>query len=227
MTELTFTFETLSLEDHPETPITVNIICTLRENFTVTLAQGSSARDLYIEVSAHTSLSKTFFKLVHEDRQLFDGFLLLREHNIKNGSNIYLSVYLQSGLLSVNFTKLSKTRKAIRSYIFAMTPEEVKKFFEAQHTLYIKVPVSDTVGTLRFNLDKPMSEDPSFYMESLARARQTGPRGQFLSFKELAPKNYEGKFYGDLAPDVYNSKGIPGKTVDTIISIMEGLLDSV
>ena len=216
--------DSLTIAAEPEEPMTVYIICSIRPSFSIAVNSGFSIRDLYIEVSAHTSLSRSYFKLIYDNKELVDGFRLITEKGLRDGSKVYLSGFMQSGLLSVNFTRLSKTRRAVRSYIFSLTPKEVADFFEAKFTLEIKIPIGEVVGTLTFKLEKPLPRDPVKYHQSVALYKKKG--SHFPKKRHIDSNTVEGNFYGDLRPDVYNSKGVPGRTVDTIVSLMENLLDS-
>ncbi len=79
-------------------------------------------------------------------------------------------------------------------------------------------------GGLNFSLDDPFNQDPEYYAESLERVFDFGRTHFFHSLSKIGNKGFRGKFNGDLPPDVFNSRGVPGRTVDTLISILEGLL---
>ena len=207
--------------------MTLNIVCNMRELFSVHLPSDASVRDLYIEVSAKTSLSKSFFKLLHNYQILADNFRLLSELHIQNGFRIILHVIIQSGANIINGSDLSPARKAIRNYVFQMTPQQVDDFFEARQGLCIKVPLTNSVGTLKFHLDEPMPQNADFYIEAMERLNDLGQICHLHSVQEMSNNWWQGKFHGDLVPEVFNSKGVPGKTVDTIISILDGLLKSL
>ena len=171
-----------------------------------------------------TSLSKISFKLNTEHRQLPDSMLLLPEYDAKNGTNIYLNVHIQSGL-GGNIDNLTPARLAIGSYVFNMCPQDMKDFFEAKHTLCVKIPVGrNATGSLKFRLDEPLNQDPEYYAESLERVFHFGQTQFFHSLTKISNKGFREKFDGDLAPDVFNSPGVPGRTVRTLISNLEGLL---
>ena len=207
--------------------MTLNIVCNMRDLFSVTVPLDSSVRDLHIEVSAKTSLSRSFFKLMHKYQILTDNFRLLSEFDIRDGSKITLNVSIQSGVASIENSSISPAQKAIRAHILKMKPQEVDDFFEAKHGLSIKVPIHNSFGTLKFKLDEPMPTDADFYQESWARVRNMTQVKELHSVREVSSNWWQGKFYGDLVPEVFNSKGVPGKTVDTIISILDSLLSSL
>ena len=207
--------------------MTLHLVCNMRDLFSVTLPYDSSVRDLYIEVSARTALSKTFFKLIHNYQVLTDNFRLLSELSIRNESKVKLNVNIQSGVNSLENSNLTPARKAIRDYVLRMTPKQVNDFFDAKHGLCIKVPLNDAVGILKFKLDEPMPQNADFYDEAWQRVKDMGQICQLHSVEEVSSNWWQGKFHGDLVPEVFNSKGVPGKTVDTIISIMDGLLKSI
>lgn len=207
--------------------INFTVVCTVGESFTISLPKESAMRDIYIEVSIKTSLSKTFFKLSTEQPQkLPDNLSPIEEFKLINGSKLYMSVNIQSGIMS-EFESMSPARRAIRSYVMAMSPAEVKDFFNATHRLCIKIPVSPvSTGTLKFSLDEPMNTEPEFYAESLERMYDIGKTHYIHSLTKTGEKSVKGKFDGDLAVDVFNSKGVPGRSVDTLISILESLLSA-
>ena len=207
--------------------MTLHLICNMRDLLSVTVPTDSSVRDLHIEVSAKTSLSRAFFKLIHRYQILTDNVRLLSEFKIVDGSKIILNVNVKSGMASIENMQLSPARKAIRDYVLKMTPTQVNDFFDAKHGLCIKVPVRDSYGTLKFKLDEPMPTNADFYTEAWQRVEDMGQISQFHSVTQVTSNRWQGKFYGDLVPEVFNSKGVPGKTVDTIISIMDGILNSM
>ncbi len=47
-----------------------------------------------------------------------------------------------------------------------MYPQDVNDLFEAKHSVCVNIPVeSNVVGTLKFSLDEPLSQDPEVYTE--------------------------------------------------------------
>ena len=149
--------------------LSLPVVCSLRETFTVKVHTNATLRDIYLEVSMETSLSKSFFKLNTEHKQLPDSLLLLSEYDVRNGTKIYLNVHIQSGLIG-NIDNLTPARRAIRSYVFNMCPQDVKDFFEAKHTVCVKIPVGrNAIGSLKFSLDQPLNQDPEYHAKSLER----------------------------------------------------------
>ena len=195
----------------PET-MTLSLICNLRDLFSVQLPSDASVRDLYIEVSAKTSLFKTFFKLLHNYQLLADNFRLLRELNIRSGSRITLHVNIQSGVNCLDEASMTPARKTIRNDVFQLTPQQVDDFFEARQGLCIKVPLSaNSIGTLKFHLDEPMPQNTEFYIEASERLNDLGQNCHLHSVQEMSDNWWRGKFHGDLVPKCSTPKGSLGK----------------
>ena len=106
-----------------------------------------------------------------------------------------------------------------------MTPEQVRDFFEAKHVIAIQVPYGGGIGTLSFDLEEPLSQDPAFYHGNLLRMFHVGQTRLFHSILMLGEGSF--KYNGDLNAAGFTSKRVPGKTVDTLITNLEGFLKTV
>ena len=169
--------------------ISLPVVCSIRGTFTVKAPSNATLRDIYLEVSMETSQSKSVFKLNTEHKQLPDILLLLPEYDVKNGTKIYLNVHIQSGLIG-NIDNLTPARQATRSYVFEMCPQDVKDFFEAKHTVCVKIPVGrNAIGSLKFSLDEPLNQEPEFYAESPEQISDFGPAHFFHSLSKIATKD--------------------------------------
>ena len=154
----------------------------MRETFTVHLTGYSfTTRDVYLEVSATTSISRTLFQLYFSGTKLPDTIMDLKDFDINNHATIVLHLNVQSGEVNSNFAQLSPARLAVRKYAFSMGPEEVRSFFRAESILRFKIPVAHTFGIgvskkvlVMFQLDTPLSDDPDFYNETFERMSDHG-----------------------------------------------------
>ena len=155
--------------------LTLHIKSATRQIFTVHLVgHRITSRDVYIEVSKMTSVSKLRFDLYFANSKLPDTLVALTEFDITNGATFILHVKIQSGNLYPHFTKLPKSRQAVRKHVYAMSPNQIKKFFAAQLTIQCRIPVAHTMGTLRFKLHDPLPDDPNFYDTQFDRIEEFG-----------------------------------------------------
>ena len=218
-----------SLSSRPPTDenYTLTIICPLKAPFSIELPKKSTLRDLHIEVSARLSFSRSIFKLATKtSKNIPDNLTFFSEFGLKNGDKVYLNVNIQSGF-KFNLAKCSPARKAVRRHVLAMTPEQVRDFFEAKHVIAIQVPYGGGIGTLSFHLEEPLSQDPAFYHGNLLRMFHVGQTRLLHSILMLDEGSFKGKYNGDLNAADFTSKGVPAKTVDTLITILEGFLKTV
>ena len=71
--------------------------------------------------------------------------MLLYNYGIRNGTKLYVDVNIESGQIR-NF-------RAITRYVHKMSPQEVRDFFEAKHTVCINIPMKTGIETLEFSLE--------------------------------------------------------------------------
>ena len=208
--------------------VTLFIVSSMRASFTIQMPELSAARDIHLEISRKTSLSRSFFKLATDSKELPDNLSPMADFGVQHGTKIYLNVSVESGILRNKVTKLNSAQKTIRQHVYQMKPEEVSAFFDAEHTVYIRLMLpTGIIGRLKFRLDRPLSSDPDFYATALERVFDKGQSGRIHSLHKTSTSNYKGKFHGDLSPDVFNSRGVPGRTVDTLVCILDNLLSMV
>ena len=209
--------------------ISILIISSMKKPFTINVPPTCSIRDIYLEISLVTSLSRTFFSLSTKDsKALPDKISPISEFEISNGTKIYLSVNIQSGLLKTKIAKMSAAQKSIRAYVFAMKPEQVRDFFNAEYQVEIKLKLpSAQMGRLRFKLDRPLSQDPDHYTRALERLFDFGQTNELKNVSKTSNTSYTGQFHGDLPPDVFSSSGVPARTVDTVVAVLDNLIRMV
>ena len=197
----------------------------LRDTLTLKL-QGPrvTLRDIFLEVSIQLSISCNFFQLFYSGKKLANSLIDVTEVGIQTtGSTVFLQPNVRSGDFSSNFSELSPARQAIRTYAFGLNSETVKEFFNGVATLYIRIPVGSTFGTLTLQMNEPLSDDPEFYMQTFERIADTGESQRVHSLKKDL-KTYQGKFNGDISAELFNSRGTPGRGVDTVVCILDNLL---
>ena len=204
--------------------ITLNVKCYMRDQLTIEIDTASTTRDIYLQVSAKTSISRTLFQLFFCGDKLPDTIVEIDNYNIKHGAMVLLHPHVQSGLFGANFVQLSPARQAVRKYAYGLNPDSVESFFRAETTLRIRIPVAHIYGILKFKLDTPLSDDPQFYIANFERRADLGETQIVHSMTNPADLTYSGKFNGDLAPDLFNSRRTPGRTVDTITCMLDNLL---
>ena len=212
----------------PADLINLHVVSSMRPAFDITLSKSSALRDIHLQISVQTSLSRSFFKLSTETKPMPDDLTPISELGIENGHKIYLNVNIESGILKNKVKKLTIAQKAIRAYVYQMKAEEIKKFFSAEHTVFIRLTLPNGLGgRLKFKLDKPLNEDPKFYAPALEQVFVRGQTGRIRGLRQTGESSFKGMYHGDLPPEVFDSKCIPGKTVDTIVSILDNLISTV
>ena len=208
--------------------ITLNVTSSMRPAFTITLSKSSALRDIHLEVSIKTSLSRSFFKLSTETKPLPDNLSPITQFSITNGTTIYLTVNIQSGIMRSEVNQLTAAQKGVRSHVFQMKPEEISEFFAAKQSVQIRLPFpGGLTGTLKFKLDQPLSDDPDFFAPALERVFDRKGICKVQDMYKTSASSFKGKFRGDLPPEVFNSKGVPGKSVDTLVCILDNLIKNV
>ncbi len=127
---------TFSLAQQPTDLITLSVVCVLRKPLTVkVLESGGTLRDIYLEVSMVTSLSKSSFKLNTESEQLPDRLFVHSAYGIRNGTKIYLSVGL---LCDQGLENLTPARRTIRRHVYSMRPPRCERLLRGQaHSAYL------------------------------------------------------------------------------------------
>lgn len=203
--------------------MTINVDCALRPCEAIQLPASATGRDLYLQVSASTNLSRKLFKLLFRSTLIEDTFNQLSQYGIVSGVNVSLLPNITAGQMSSNFAKLDPARQAIRKYAFSLSVATVQRFFSAEEELKVRIPVAGQWGTLKFKLDNPMPEESLTLPETADRYSDVS---MLHSVKQPNDRTYSGKFSGSLKPDSLDSRGVPSRTVDTIVNILENLLDT-
>ncbi len=168
-----------------------------------------------------TSLSKSSFKLSSESKQLPDCFFLLSEYGVRNGTKIYLSVGIQCGQGMENLTP---ARRIFTRHVYSMSPQDVKDSFEAKHTVHILLRDADGIAALIFFLDNPMNQQPNYYTQ---KGRNVEVVSGFNVLRCGHPPKKSGPEVSEsyLPLGVFNGRGVPGKTVDTLVSLLDAFLE--
>jgi hypothetical protein len=193
----------------------------------IELPQPATGRDLHIKISTMTNLSRSRrqFKLFHNSKQVEipDTLLPLAESGISSGARIPLVTNILTGQLSTNFEQIDPAQKAIiRQYVYSLPPSTIQRFFNADETLILRIPIMHTWATLKFRLDKPMTEDSIPPLETGTYKEQS----VIHRVRKRDERTLAGRFNGGLPEYLFDSQGIPSRTVDTVVSILDNLLDS-
>ncbi len=220
---------TFSLAQQPTDLISLSVLTVYKEPLTVKVHQNGTLRDIHLEVSRATSLSRSFFTLTTEAIQHLSDtmFVLLSRYGIRNDTKIYVSMNIPVGHIHY-LESLPPERRAVRRYVYGMNPQNVEDFFGAKITLYIPSPNpwNSSIGLFRFGLDQPIKLHPKYYTSTLGRCHSSGGRGLHI----LRPVNFygngglRGQFSSDPPYDAFDSRGVPVKTVDHLVGLLANLL---
>ncbi len=127
---------------------------------------------------------------------------------------------------------LTPERRPIRSFVYTiMQPQNLTKSFDGEIAMFIRMLAFATnplFGSIKFQLDKPLSQYPRFYLKSLNRVVDLKLQKRFNhSLSDISHQKFECKYQSDLPDDFFNSRGVPGKTVETLVSLLEGLHETL
>jgi hypothetical protein len=210
--------------------MTIEINCGMKKCEPVCLPRSATGRDLYLSVSTATNLSRRLFKLYSKSQSTLipDGLIPLADYRVVSGSQVSLLPNLQSGSTGSNFEQIDPARQAIHTYVFSLSAQAVKAFFDAEAEIRVPIPVGRQSGVLKFRLHHPLPTrslpaDDELDINSAANFPNIH---RFRCVKRPDDRTMTGKFSGSLPSECYDSYGVPGRTVDTMVQILENVLET-
>lgn len=199
-------------------PMVIYINCAMRTCNPLEMSPLATGRDIYIQVSIATNLSRKNFKLFYKSALIQDNLLSLSSSGVTSGSQVSLHPNIRSGS---NFVELDPVREAIRKYVFSLSSAFINDFFEAREELAVRIPVGGQWGNLKFKLDKPLPSEPF----DLSNVEQMEDMSN-VQLGQLDQHTYLGHYSGSIPRESYDSRGVPSRTVDTVVSILDDFVSS-
>ena len=136
--------------------MTIHLDCAMWRCESLTIPVSATCHDLYIQVAQSTGMSCLLFRLVWRSETLRYIDTPLAEYNIGDHDRIHVFPNIHTGVNARDIREPDAIRQAIQDYAFSLPVPDVERFFSANLELRVRIPVGSSMGTLKFQLAKPL-----------------------------------------------------------------------